>query len=187
MIVGVIGTSGPFDRLVDGLASYAAVHPDQAVWVQHGRSHLPAPLTGEAFVGREALLDRMDHAQAIVCHAGCGTLVDALSKGHLPVVMPRLARFGEHVNDHQLELLRALGDAGRIIPVDDVRDLGAAIDRARARGRRVEVGEGAFALTSALSDDLRDLDASERGGAAWRWSALRILTGWIPRRGHHWP
>jgi UDP-N-acetylglucosamine transferase subunit ALG13 len=43
----------------------------------------------------------------------------------------RLKRFGEHVNDHQLDLIDMLEKKGRIIAVYDLEKLEEAIVRAR--------------------------------------------------------
>ena len=45
-------------------------------------------------------------ADLIICHAGAGTLIHALRLGKIPVVMPRQKRYREHVDDHQLDLVR---------------------------------------------------------------------------------
>jgi len=49
------------------------------------------------------------------------------------VVMPRLKRYGEHVNDHQVQLVEALSQEGLIIPAFESEDLPHAIAEARAR------------------------------------------------------
>jgi UDP-N-acetylglucosamine transferase subunit ALG13 len=44
----------------------------------------------------------MARARIVVGHAGPGTVLDARRAGRLPVIVPRLARFGEVVDDHQV-------------------------------------------------------------------------------------
>lgn len=46
-------------------------------------------------------------------------------------MVPRLKRFGEHVNDHQLDLIDMLEKEGRIIAVYDLEKLEETIVRAR--------------------------------------------------------
>jgi UDP-N-acetylglucosamine transferase subunit ALG13 len=133
MILGVTGTGTSFQRLVDALAVYARAS-GESVWVQHGPCDLRSPLEGAPFLPHDEMLARMRQARAIVTHAGCGTLLDAISLGHKPVVVPRLKRYGEHVNDHQLELLDALSAEERIFhPRPDgspLEDLGNLIELA---------------------------------------------------------
>src|SRR3712207_8876609 len=53
-------------------------------------------------------LFRSRAARAVVCHAGVGTLSDALALGHVPVLLPRERQFREIKNDHQRELCLAM-------------------------------------------------------------------------------
>jgi UDP-N-acetylglucosamine transferase subunit ALG13 len=59
----------------------------------------------------------------VVCHAGDGSILAAVRAGHVPVVLPRLARYGEAVDDHQLELAAHLSLARHVIAVADPADL----------------------------------------------------------------
>jgi UDP-N-acetylglucosamine transferase subunit ALG13 len=62
-----------------------------------------------------------------VTHAGVGTILCARRAGHTPVVVPRLRRYGEHVDDHQAELTRALESQGAVIAVWEMENLAAAV------------------------------------------------------------
>ena len=58
--------------------------------------------------------ERMLAADAIVAHAGMGTILSALELGKPLVIMPRLAAFGEHRNDHQLATAKRFAALGRV-------------------------------------------------------------------------
>jgi len=181
-VVAIIGTKGPFPRLVDALAAWQRAHPESTVWVQHGEGPLPAPLAGAPVVARDALLARLDRADAVVCHAGSGTVRDALQRGHVPVVVPRRAHLGEHINDHQVELVTALGD--RILRLDDVAALDDALSRAAARRGPPPDAPASAPLLAALQHDLST--ATPKSSRAIFWSALRAATWWLPARPHAW-
>lgn len=178
-VVGVTGTSAGFDRLVNCLAEYARAHPAEQVWVQHGHGRLPPELSGASLVPRDALLSRMRCADVVVCHAGVGTLLDALSMGHVPVVIPRRQHLREIVNDHQLEITQALADVGRVVPVHDVSELDAAIELARHR-RSTAVESTKPQLLAALAREARATAPKSR--ATLVWFALRMMTAWVPIR-----
>jgi UDP-N-acetylglucosamine transferase subunit ALG13 len=179
-VVAVVGNKGPFDRLVRALEAYGAAHPEASIWVQHSTGVLPKRLVGSPVVERAELLARMREADVVVTHAGSGTVRDALVLGHRPVVVPRRAKLGEHVNDHQLELVAAL--EGRIEPVFDVADLAEAITRAAAQKRSPSV-ESDSAIQRALASRMNEL-ASRRPArrAAMVWASLRALTWCVPVR-----
>jgi UDP-N-acetylglucosamine transferase subunit ALG13 len=68
-------------------------------------------------------------ARAVVTHGGVGTIVDAMKAGRPIIVVPRLAKFGEVVNDHQWELASALAQRNMITLATDCQTLKAALRR----------------------------------------------------------
>lgn len=65
----------------------------------------------------------IDQAELIICHAGTGTVTGALGKGKKVIVFPRLQKFNEHLNDHQLDLFRTFTQAGYIMGATDKEEL----------------------------------------------------------------
>ena len=63
----------------------------------------------------DVLNAQMRDADVVVTHAGVGSVLCARQAGHVPVVVPRLHRLDEHVDDHQVELVAALGADGHVI------------------------------------------------------------------------
>lgn len=72
-------------------------------------------------------------ADVIVSHGGCGTLLECIRLRKTPVVMPRRKKYGEHINDHQIQLVEALAAEGRIVAAYEPSDLPRAIAEARSR------------------------------------------------------
>jgi UDP-N-acetylglucosamine transferase subunit ALG13 len=79
------------------------------------------------------LFEALTNADVVIGHAGTGTAITALSAGKLPVLSPRQAAFGEHVDGHQEDLARALADLGLAVVrhADDISlsDLELAAER----------------------------------------------------------
>jgi UDP-N-acetylglucosamine transferase subunit ALG13 len=100
----------PFDRALDLVA---ALQERDRVLVQHGatrpRPSLPRVEWSE-YLDWEPLTTRMRDADIVITHAGVGSAVTAIRSGKKPVLVPRLARFGEHVDDHQLQLAERLAE-----------------------------------------------------------------------------
>jgi UDP-N-acetylglucosamine transferase subunit ALG13 len=108
-----------------------------------------------AFLDFAELAALMDEAAVVVSHAGVGSILCALRAGHVPIVVPRLARHGETVDDHQLELAEALHRAGRVIRVLDVAHLADAVAAAAPRRRPPAGAPRAGALQLAVRDAIR--------------------------------
>ncbi|HEV7492695.1 glycosyltransferase [Baekduia sp.] len=57
----------------------------------------------------------MKEADVVVAHTGIGSAIDAMECGKCPVLVPREARHGEHVDDHQRQIAAELAAAGLAI------------------------------------------------------------------------
>lgn len=124
---------------VDTLCGNGHLRHEQ-VFIQTGRN--PAFKSHHCeckpFLSLDEFQQWMEKADLIICHGGCGTLLHAVRLGKVPVVMPRRKKYGEHVNDHQLQLVEALAVEGRIIPAYEPEDLSQAIvDAVRRNVQRV--------------------------------------------------
>ena len=75
----------------------------------------------------EQLVAEIRRARVVVCHAGVGSILTVLTNGKRPIVVPRLGRYGEAVDDHQLAFGRRLADDGLVTLVEDPAELAAAV------------------------------------------------------------
>jgi UDP-N-acetylglucosamine--N-acetylmuramyl-(pentapeptide) pyrophosphoryl-undecaprenol N-acetylglucosamine transferase len=69
-------------------------------------------IDGRASVLHSELADAVAEADVVVAHAGTGAALTAIEAGKVPVLVPRLARFGEHVDDHQVQIAAELSRRG---------------------------------------------------------------------------
>jgi len=88
------------------------------------------------FLSPEEFIQLIGDAELVICHGGAGSLYHCFSGGKVPVVMPRLKKYGEILDDNQIELVKALASEGRIIPAYETEDLPGAIAEARRRKAR---------------------------------------------------
>jgi UDP-N-acetylglucosamine transferase subunit ALG13 len=140
LIFVTVGTHHqPFQRLLDALGSLPAA--ELVVQFGHGS---PPPGVGRAaaFMGFAEMLEHFSAADAVVTHAGVGSILCARRTGHVPVVVPRQRRYSEHVDDHQMELTRALDERGAVVAVWDTNRLAAAVESASGRGSSSHASNG---------------------------------------------
>jgi UDP-N-acetylglucosamine transferase subunit ALG13 len=126
VIFVTVGThQQPFHRLLDGLAPLAEL--DELV-VQHGSGAAPAVAdVAVPFLGWGEMVGYLERARVVVSHGGVGSILVARRAGHIPVVVPRRHVHGEHVDDHQLEVVRCLERRGEVVAVHDVGRLADAV------------------------------------------------------------
>lgn len=132
MVFVTVGThEQPFDRLMREIDSLVEAGALSYVVIQYGYSTvIPKGCRCEAFLPYAEMLHLYAEADAVVCHGGPSTFLEAMSYGKVPIVVPRLTRFGEHVNDHQLTFCRTFAErVGGIEVVEEIAALGEAIAR----------------------------------------------------------
>lgn len=128
MIFVTVGTNeARFDRL---LAALDGLPDGTDLFVQHGPSSIrPAGAACAEYLSFDEIVEKMRAARAVVTHAGVGSVLTALLSGARPIVVPRLQRYGEAVDDHQLEFGQRAERAGLVTLVEDAADLPSAIAR----------------------------------------------------------
>lgn len=82
------------------------------------------------FIDGNQMEELISSAELVICHAGVGTIFEALLKGKKVIACPRYKKYKEHVNDHQLEICEALEKEGYIITCYDKDNLDDKIDEA---------------------------------------------------------
>ena len=144
MIFVSVGTNEwPFDRLVEAVAR---LEIDDEIVVQRGSSKvLPTNAVVHDYLPFEAMVEHIGSAEAVVTHAGVGSVMTALANGQQPIVVPRLARFHEAVDDHQLWFARRLASAGLVV-LAECETLADALDTPKKAPPRLSGPHSTLAL-----------------------------------------
>lgn len=131
VIFATVGNANQaFNRLIETIDELAATGAVDGVasFIQTGRtSYMPRCCAWSTVLPPDEFLRRLRAADVVVCHGGAGTLIQVLGRERVPVVMPRRAKYGEHVDDHQVELASALAMSGRIVVAWEPADMLCAI------------------------------------------------------------
>jgi UDP-N-acetylglucosamine transferase subunit ALG13 len=130
LIFVTVGAQMPFDRMIEIVDAWAGATGRRDVFAQIGPSTLrPRHLEFAAFVEPEAFQRRVREADAIVAHAGMGTILTAVQARKPTLVFPRREALRETRNDHQVETARRMAEAGWVTAALEPDDLRAALDR----------------------------------------------------------
>lgn len=118
-----------FNRLIkkmDELVRDGIITED--VIMQIGESeYVPQHCEYYKYIDRDLFKKYQNDARLIVSHGGTGALVGALKMGKQVIAVPRLAKFGEHIDDHQMQVSGVLADGGYLRMVTDIDKLGDVI------------------------------------------------------------
>ena len=122
MIFVTVGThEQSFNRLVqyiDGL------NVENNIFIQTGYcTYKPKNCQFEKMISYERMLNYSEIADIIITHGGPGSIMLALQQNKIPIVVPRQHKYGEHVNDHQVDFTRRLETENKIIAIYDIENL----------------------------------------------------------------
>jgi exopolysaccharide biosynthesis glucuronosyltransferase PssE len=125
--VAVGNATQPFNRLLDAICEIADQLP-QPVFVQFGAASPSGRQrwSGSAYMDMAEFEDRVSKADLLILHAGAGSVIHAVRAGKTPVVVPRRAYLGEHVDDHQLEFVHELEKTGKVVVAHDASSIAVA-------------------------------------------------------------
>jgi len=162
MIFLTVGTQFPFDRLVKLIDEMSGQNGfKEKIFAQIGHSSYQ-PRNFESVPSLESHLfaKYMREASCAIGHAGIGTITMALDYNKPLLVMPRLKKYGEAVNNHQLDIARKFEQDGYLLAAYDVGELPAKIEKLKSfvPGKRQSQAK---ALAERISIFLNELSKSK--------------------------
>ena len=70
----------------------------------------------------------VEDARIIITHGGVGSIITALSRGKIPIVIPRYKKYGEQVDDHQTQIVNEFSTKNYIISFSENSQLEYLLD-----------------------------------------------------------
>lgn len=119
-----------FDRLLKKLDKLIEDQILQdSVFAQTGYcDYVPVHFSCEKFLNREEFGKQMQNCDLVITHGGTGAIVSAVKKGKKVIAVPRLAKYGEHVDDHQIQILKQFEEMNLILPCYELECLGEKLE-----------------------------------------------------------
>lgn len=75
--------------------------------------------------------DLMAECDLLITHGGVGSIIDALKKDKKVIAAARLAEYGEHVNNHQLQIIESFSESGYILNLSNFDELGKLLKQVK--------------------------------------------------------
>lgn len=133
MIFVTVGSRNyPFDRLfkkIDELYETGVL--SEPMFAQTGTStYIPKNFEYKDFISQEEFLEKIEEADIVVSHGASGSIMKALNAGKKVIAVTRLEKYGEHINDHQIQNNVAFGSNGYVLVADyELTDLGECFQK----------------------------------------------------------
>lgn len=133
MIFVTIGTQDkPFARIIKAVEQ-AVVDGEitDEVIVQAGNTKYESKVLNVLnYVPFDEFNKYLEKADIIITHGGVGSILNALKLKKKIIAVPRLKKYGEHINDHQLQVIKKMTEQGYILSTQDENEIAEKIKQA---------------------------------------------------------
>lgn len=121
MIFVVLGTQKfQFNRLLKALDKLVekGLITDMVVAQKGNSDYIPRNYKSIDFMDKEEFQEQIQNCSLMICHSGVGTIISGLKHEKKVIVIPRLAKYKEHIDDHQIEIAKIFEKKGYILVAD---------------------------------------------------------------------
>ena len=132
MILVTLGTQKfEMNRLIKA-ADQLAQTTGEEVFVQCGHStYQPEHCKYSAFVDTAQFAEMIQNCSVLITHSGVGTIMTGIQAKRPIIVVPRLKKFNEHVDDHQLQIAEAFEEKSCVLCCREEAELPQYIEKAK--------------------------------------------------------
>ena len=134
MIFVTLGTQDkPFSRLLEAIeAQIEKGNIKEEVIVQAGCTKFESKhMKLMDLISPEEFEEYIRKCDLLITHGGVGSILTGLNHGKKIIAAPRLRKYKEHTNDHQLQIVEKLANDGYILELKDFTKLGKILEKAR--------------------------------------------------------
>ena len=131
MILLLLGTNPyPFERLLHAVDTWAKDN-DRYVIAQTGHTPIDnVSIECHDFVDYSQIVQWISQAEFVICQGGFGSIKDCIKGKKSIIAVPRKQEYKE-CQDSQVELVDALAEEERVIPLHEIARLPDAIERVK--------------------------------------------------------
>lgn len=121
----------PFDRLLkklDELCEEGVIKGE--MFAQTGTStYQPKHYQYKDFISQDDFKEKVQWADIVVSHGASGSIMKALNAGKKVIAVTRLEKYGEHINDHQIQNNEAFAENRYVLAVYEMDFLGETFQK----------------------------------------------------------
>ncbi len=134
MIFVTLGTQDKnFDRLVSAIdKEIKNGHIKEKVVVQSGSTNFKSgDMEIVDYLSQEDFENYMKKCDLLITHGGVGSILTGLSHGKKVIAAARLSKYKEHINDHQVQIVKEFAKNGYILELEDFSKLNEVIKKSK--------------------------------------------------------
>ncbi len=120
MVFICVGTQKQdFSRVFDLVINSKKLKKEKIIAQSGYTNYKNTRITSFDFVSQDKMEEYISQADLVIAHGGVGTIFTALKHGKKVIAVPRLQKYGEHINDHQIEICEELEKENYIVYYKD--------------------------------------------------------------------
>lgn len=142
-----------FNRLIEALnqlVENGRYKPEEIV-MQSSIYEIEPKFTHYELIPASQFDELIDKAELVITHSGVNSIISCMKRTKPLVIVPRLKQYGEHVDNHQVEIAQLMKQKFGVIVVEDMKYLEEAITEAKNHVYKQWVSHNAE-LVSAIKD-----------------------------------
>lgn len=123
----------PFNRLIEalnGLVEKGLYKPEEIV-MQSSIYDVDPIFPHYELIPSEQFELLIDKANLVITHSGVNSIISCMKRKMPLIIVPRMKKYGEHVDDHQMEIAHLMKEKFGVIVVEDLAKLPEAIELAK--------------------------------------------------------
>lgn len=114
-----------FDRLlkeIDRLSENGDIK--DSVFAQIGNStYIPKNISFKRFLNQHEYVSLLETSDIVISHGGTGAIVSSLKRGKRVIAIPREKNYGEHIDNHQKQIVNEFVKLNLIYGCEKMEDL----------------------------------------------------------------
>ncbi|MBH1939367.1 beta(1,3)galactosyltransferase EpsH [Mobilitalea sibirica] len=126
------------------------------VFAQIGFSdYIPKNFEFTQFLNRDKFIETLNNCNIVITHGGTGTIITAVKLGKKVIGVPRLVKYSEHVDDHQIQIIDQFDNMGLICGCIDC-DLESKLSSLASRNFKL-YQSNTFTIIKAIDSFIKNL------------------------------
>lgn len=123
----------PFGRLITALNELVdkGVYAPEEIVMQSTMYPVDPKFKHVGLIPADEFNGYMQEAEVVITHSGVNSIISCMQLGKPLVVVPRLHEYGEHVDNHQVEIAELMATKYDVLTLMDMKDLESTINAAR--------------------------------------------------------
>ena len=122
-----------FNRLIKALNALVekGVFKPEEIVMQSSLYEVEPMFTHYELIPASKFEELIETAELVLTHSGVNSIISCMKRKKPLIIVPRLKKYGEHVDNHQVEIAQLMKQKFDVIVVEDMKDLEGAIKEAK--------------------------------------------------------